>query len=294
MERLDIAIIGSGPAGLSAALNAKIRKKNFILYGQKEFSQKVVKAPKIHNYLGFTGQGGADLKEQFSTHLNEMGIEICEEKVNAIYCMGDYYTLMIKDQVVEATTVILATGVNFGKPLRGELAFLGRGVGYCATCDAMLYKDKVVAIVAYQKHEEMEANFLAEVASKVYYIPMYKEAIDVIEGIEVIVDLPVEILGDQLVKQLVLRNQTLDVDGIFILRESVALDQLVPGLTLDGSHIEVNRQMKTNLPGCFAAGDVTGTPYQYMKAAGEGNVAALSAVSYLNEVAKSKRDKGDQ
>lgn len=284
MERLDIAIIGSGPAGLSAALNAKIRKKKFMLFGQKDFSPKVVKAPKIHNYLGFTGQGGAALKEQFAHHLKEMEIEITEQKINSIYCMGDYYTLMANDQMYEATSVILATGVNFGKPLRGELEFLGRGVGYCATCDAALYKDKVVVVIAYNKHEEGEANFLAEVASKVYYIPMYKEDVEVSDEIEVIVDLPVEILGDELAKQLVLRNQTLDVDGIFILRDSVAPDQLVPGLKLEGAHIEVDRQMKTNLPGCFAAGDVTGTPYQYMKAAGEGNVAALSAVAYLNSV----------
>lgn len=95
-------------------------------------------------------------------------------------------------------------------------------------------------------------------AEKVYYIPMYKEAVEVWDSIEVIYDLPVEILGNQHVSELVLRKQVLQVDGVFVLRDSMAPNQLVPGLKLDGSHTEVNRQMRTNLPGCFAAGDVTG------------------------------------
>ena len=97
----------------------------------------------------------------------------------------------------EATSVILATGVNFGKPFKGEEEFLGKGVGYCATCDAPLYKDKVVTIIAYNKHEEAEANFIATIASKVYYIPMYKEEVEVDWSIEIINDIPVEIVGDR-------------------------------------------------------------------------------------------------
>ena len=83
------------------------------------------------------------------------------------------------------------------------------------------------------------------------------------------------------VQKLVLKNQELDVDGVFILRDSVKPSQLVPGIELDGNHIAVDRQCRTNLKGCFACGDITGAPYQYIKAAGEGNVAALSAVEYL-------------
>lgn len=282
-ERIDIAIVGSGPAGISAALNASIRKKSFKIFGSKEISNKLVKAHKINNYLGFYGKSGVEIRDEFAKHLEFMDIEITEDKINNIYSMGDYFYLMGTSNNYEASTVILATGVNFGKPLKGEEEFLGKGVGYCATCDAPLYKDKVVTIIAYNKHEEAEANFISQVASKVYYVPMYKEEVEVNSSIEIVRDTPVEILGDKFVEKLVLKDRQIDTDGIFILRDSISPGQLVPGLELDGNHVEVDRKMNTNLKGCFAAGDIVGTPYQYIKAAGEGNVAALSAVSYIDE-----------
>lgn len=282
-ERYDIAIIGSGPAGLSAALNASIRNKKFIVFGTKEISNKLVKAHKVNNYLGFYGKSGKEIRDEFAKHLEEMNIEITEEKINNIYAMGEYFTLMANDKMYEATTIILATGVNFGKLLKGEEEFLGKGVGYCATCDAPLYRDKVVTIIAYNKHEEAEANFIASIASKVYYVPMYKEEVEVDSSIEIVNDIPLEIKGETLVSKLVLKNREIETDGIFILRDSISPGQLVPGLELDGSHVEVDRSMKTNIEGCFAAGDIVGAPYQYIKAAGEGNIAALSAVAYLDK-----------
>ncbi|AVK49363.1 thioredoxin reductase [Clostridium sp. MF28] len=285
-ERYDLAIIGSGPAGLSAALNAKIRKKKFIIFGTKDLSTKLTKAEKINNYLGFYGKSGAEIRNEFAKHLESMDISITEERINNIYAMGDYFALMANEKVYEATSIILATGVNFGKPFEGEEEFLGRGVGYCATCDAPLYKNKVVTIIAYNKHEEAEVNFIGTIASKVYYIPMYKEKVEVNEDIEIINDIPIAIAGDKKARKLILKNIEIETDGIFILRDSISPGQLVPGLKMDGNHIEVDRKMKTNLKGCFAAGDIVGSPYQYIKAAGEGNIAALSAVSYIDEINK--------
>ena len=282
-ERYDIAIIGTGAAGLSAALNAKIRKKSFILFGSNDLSTKIVKASKISNYLGFPSISGQELKENFEKQLKEMEIEVTEEKITGIYPMGDFYSLMSKDNFYEAKSIILATGVNFGKPIEGEERFLGSGVGYCATCDAPLYKGKVVTIIAYNKHEEAEANYVAEIAGKVYYLPMYKEPVEVNEAIEVVKDTPIRIEGMEVVHKLICKEREIETDGIFLLRDSTPPSQLVPGLRLDGNHVEVDRLMKTNLPGCFAAGDLVGTPYQYIKAAGEGNIAALSAVSYLDQ-----------
>jgi len=285
-ERYDIAIIGSGPAGLSAALNAKIRNKNFIIFGNKELTSRLTKAHEINNYLGFYRKSGKELQEEFSSHLKEMDINITEEKINNIYAMGDYFGLMVNEKMYEATTVILATGVQYGKLFDGEERFLGKGVGYCATCDAPLYKNKVVTIIAYNKHEEDEANFIASIASKVYYIPMYKEDVKVDSSIEIINDIPVEIIGEDKVNKLKLKNSEIDTDGIFILRDSISPGQLVPGLKIVDNHIEVDRLMKTNINGCFAAGDVVGKPYQYIKAAGEGNIAALSAVNYIDSIPK--------
>lgn len=288
-ERYDLAIIGSGPAGLSAALNAQIRKKKFIIFGTNELSGKLTKAEKINNYLGFYGKSGKEIRDEFNNHLKSMDIKITEEKINNIYSMGEYYALMANDKIYEATAVILATGVNFGKPLKGEEQFLGKGVGYCATCDAPLYKDKIITIIAYNKHDEDEANFMGTIASKVYYIPMYKEDVEVDDSIEVVFDIPKEIHGDNRVEKLILKNSEIITDGIFILRDSVSPGQLVPGLEMDGNSVKVDRKMQINLKGCFAAGDIVGTPYQYIKAAGEGNIAALSAVSYIDNLKRTSK-----
>lgn len=288
-ERYDLAIIGSGPAGLSAALNAQIRKKKFIIFGTNEISGKLTKAEKINNYLGFYGKSGKEIRDEFNNHLKSMDIKITEEKINNIYSMGEYYALMANDKIYEATAVILATGVNFGKPLKGEEQFLGKGVGYCATCDAPLYKDKIITIIAYNKHDEDEANFMGTIASKVYYIPMYKEDVEVDDSIEVVFDIPKEIHGDNRVEKLILKNSEIITDGIFILRDSVSPGQLVPGLEMDGNSVKVDRKMQSNLKGCFAAGDIVGAPYQYIKAAGEGNIAALSAVSYIDNLKRTSK-----
>ncbi|MFR5265654.1 NAD(P)/FAD-dependent oxidoreductase [Clostridium sp.] len=283
-DRYDIAIVGSGAAGLSAALNAKIRNKKFIIFGNKNLSNKIVKAPKINNYLGFYGMTGPEIKEKFKEHLDYMGIEITEERVNNIYAMGDYFALMVNDKTYEASALILATGMEYTKPLKGEEEFLGRGVGYCATCDAPLYKEKVVTIIGYNKEAEEEANFVSELASLVYYVPMYKGPFELNKNIEVIEDKPVEIKGGMKVDTLVLKNGELKTDGVFVLKDSISPGQLVPGLKITDGHIEVDRLMQTNIEGCFAAGDCVGKPYQYIKAAGEGNIATLSAASYLEKL----------
>ena len=287
-KRLDIAIIGSGPGGVSAAINAKIRNKTLKIFGTKEMSEKLVKAQEVQNFVGFYGKSGTQLRDEFAQHLKQMEIEITEEKINNIYNMGEYYALLGSEGQYEASTVILATGVNFGKPLKGEKEFLGRGVSYCATCDGALYKGKHVTVIAYSKKEEEEVRFLAELAEKVSYLPMYKEAVEVPDNVEIIEDKPVEVAGGFKAEKLILKNQELATDGIFILRESISPDQLLNGIELDQNHVKVDRTMATSMEGCFACGDIVGTPYQYIKAAGEGNIAALSAVSYLAKLGKSK------
>ena len=282
MERYDIAIVVSGPAGLSAALNAKIRNKKFIIFGNKELSHKLSKAPKINNYLGFYGVTGAQVRDKFLEHIDNMGIEITEERVNNIYAMGDYFALMVNEKMYEATTVILATGMEYTKPIKGEEQLLGNGVGYCATCDAPLYRVNTVTIIGYNKEAEEEADFVSEVAEKVYYIPMYKDAVKVNENIEIVAKKPLEIVGEEKVSSIKTDDGELETDGVFVLKDSISPGQLVPGLEIEDGHIKVDREMKCNIPGCFAAGDCVGKPYQYIKSAGEGNIAALSAVKYID------------
>lgn len=281
-DRYDIAIVGSGPAGLSAAINAKIRNKKIILFGNKELSNKIIKAPKINNYLGLKNITGEQLKEKFSAHIEDMNIDITAERINNIYAMGDYFTIMANEKTYEATAVILATGIEFSKPMPGELEYLGRGVGYCATCDAPLYKGKVAAVIGYNKEAAEETNFISEIVGKIYFLPMFKGEYKLNSNVEVVTGVPVEIKGTDKANRLILKDREIDTDAVFILKDSVSPNQLVPGLEMDEMHIKVNRKMETNLAGLYAAGDITGKPYQYIKAAGEGQVAALNAVSFID------------
>ena len=297
MERVDIAIVGSGPAGLSAALNAKIRNKSFIVFGNNNLSNKVIKASKINNYLGFYGVTGKDLAEKFKEHINSMDIKITEERVNNIYAMGDYFALMVNEKMYEAKTIILATGMEVGKTLEGEERLLGKGVGYCATCDAPLYKDKKVAIIGYNKESKEEANFLNEIASKTYFIPMYKndslmrESNELDNSIEVINDRPVQIKGENLVNKVSFKEKEIDVDGVFVIKDSASPKSLVPGIETEGPHIKVDINMQTSITGCFAAGDCAGKPYSYIKSAGQGQIAAINAVSYLDKLRLEQKNK---
>ena len=282
MERVDIAIIGTGPAGVSAAITATIRNKKILLLGRKELSGKIAKAHEIRNYPGFPAVSGEELAQKFREHLDTMGIGITEKRVAAVYAMGDYFALQAGEDMIEARSVILAGGVVQGKPLDGEEEMVGRGVSYCATCDAPLYRGKTVAVIGYNPREEAEAAFLSEVCGKVYYFPVYDGEPDLPDSVEVIrarVTGVAQADGKRVVHT---DGGDYPADGIFILREAVAPGQLVPGLQTDGPHVAVNRQMETNIPGVFACGDIAGTPYQYVKAAGEGNVAALSAVRFLS------------
>ena len=281
MERYDIAIIGTGPAGVSAALTAKNRNKTILLLGSRQMSEKVAKAHEIRNYPGLPFVKGEELAEAFRNQLDRMEIQVTEQRIGAVYAMGDYFALQAGEEMLEAKTVILATGVVSAKPLPGEEALLGRGVSYCATCDAPLYRGRAAAVIGYSSREESEAAFLSEVCSRVIYFPMYPGEPDLSDRVEVIREKPVEILKAENGLKVKTAEGEYAADGVFVLREAVAPAQLVPGLETDGAHVKVNRKMETNLPGVFACGDLAGTPYQYVKAAGEGNVAALSAAAYL-------------
>ena len=284
----DIAIIGTGPAGVSAALTAKNRNKSILLLGRKKLSGKVLKSHKILNYPGLPGIAGEDLVKAMQRHLDDMGIEITAEQVTNVYAMGDRFAIQCAKEMYESKTVIIASGVMPGKLLPGEEENLGRGVSYCATCDAALYKGKQAAVIGYSPKEEDEAEFLAEMAEKVYYIPVYSDEIRLKgSNIEIVKGAPREIRREEGKSVLVLEDREIISDGVFVLRDAVSPGQLVPGLETEGAHIKTARDMSTSIKGLFAAGDITGTPYQDAKSVGEGNVAALSAVAYLAEAAKS-------
>lgn len=283
----DCIIIGTGPAGLSAALNLKTYKKSFVWFGSKSLSDKVRKAEKITNYPGFPELTGQELFAHFEDHIQSAGLEITEKTVTNVMSEGNYYMVLADNEIYEAKTLILAMGVMTAKLLKGEDELLGRGVSYCATCDGMFYKDKEIAVLCNDPKYEHEVEYLADLAAKVTYFPLFSDSQVKKENVTISKDFPVEVNGIDRVTGLTLKSgEILSVDGVFCMRNAIALSKLIPELEIENGHIVVDRAQKTNLPGCFAAGDCTGRPYQYTKAVGEGNVAAHSCISYLAEIAE--------
>ena len=277
----DTAIIGTGAAGISAALTLKARNKNVAVFGTDKLSGKIRSAEKIRNYPGLPMVSGEEMSRVFRAQLDEMGVEIISRTVTGIYAMGGFYSLLCDQDAYEAKTIILCTGVATVKPVPGELEFLGRGVSYCATCDGFLYKGKTLAVECTSKELEPEVSYLAELAEKIYLFPLYKDPHIAESNVELIVKRPREIKGGRKADTVVYDGGEVKVDGVFMLTESVSPGVLLYGIETDGGHIKVDRECRTNLEGVFAAGDCTGRPYQYAKAVGEGNVAAHSALDYL-------------
>lgn len=278
----DTAVIGSGPAGLSAAINLKIRNKEFIWFGSADLSRKVNLSEKIINYPGLGAVTGARLNEAFKKHAQELGIELNDRLVTSVMPGKDNFMLLAENEIYEAKTLLLCTGVSGKKELPGEKEFLGRGVSYCATCDGFLYKGKTIAVYCTGPEYEDEIEYLAGLAEKVYLFAAYKGCRTDLANVEILKKPIKSISGTLKVQAIELSDgSTAEVEGVFFLRDFVAADTLVPGLKTEGAHIEVNRAQETNLKGCFAAGDCTGRPYQIAKAVGEGNVAAHSILEYL-------------
>lgn len=286
---VDCIIVGSGVAGISAALTLQLNRKSFLLFGSKGLSEKIEKAEKIHNYPGLSDVSGKGFVETLQAQLKDAEIDVKEEKVAGVYALKENFTLLTQDgKQYDSRSIILACGVESIKQIDGEEGFLGRGVSYCATCDGFLYKGKTIAVVCTTKRLEHEIGYLADFAERVYLIPMYKDVEIERENVAIIRKMPIKIDGGMRVERIVFSAPPaegvpaeLPVHGVFMLRESVSPAVLVGGLQMENGHVVVARDMATNIKGCYAAGDCTGRPYQYAKAIGEGNIAAHSVSEFL-------------
>lgn len=290
-EMHDLIIIGTGPAGLSAALTAQNRGLDFEIFGPADLSPKIAKAPKVHNFLGLSDISGKDLSAALRRQAEDAGIKIRTERIGAVYSMGDSLSVQVGQDFEYARAVILASGLAAVKTIPGEDELTGQGVSTCATCDGMLYKGRPVIAISDSRAEESEVAFLASVCSSVEYIPLYREEPDMtvlLKSIKIVKETPIEIAKSGNKITVTTDKGVHEGDCAFVLRESVAPSKLVPGLETSGGSVTVDRQMATNIPGLFAAGDITGAPYQYMKSAGEGTVAAISAAKYVSKFKQEK------
>lgn len=276
----DILIIGGGPAGLSAAVAAQGRGKQTLVISNPTEHNPLSKAPIIHNYLGLPGRSGRAMLEEFTRHSLDMGAELRTGRVLTVMNMGESFFVTVGSDVYEAKKLILTGGVSRGSKYPGEEALVGRGVSYCATCDGMLYRKRSVVVIGRAKDAPLEANYLAQIGCQVTYVsPTPPVGLD--SAIPAVRAGRLEIEGSGSVTGVRADGVLLPCEGVFILRETVAPNDLLPELALEEGYIRVNRSMETNLPGVYAAGDCTGKPLQIAKAVGEGLIAGEAAAEAI-------------
>ena len=277
----DLIVLGSGPAGLAAAVGALGRNKTVLVIGNRWQDSPLAKAERVDNYLGMPGLTGTQMLQAFHDHAAAMGAEFVEGK--AISVMA-YKGVMVAvgSEVYQGKALVLASGVQRQSKFPGEEALLGKGVSYCATCDGMLYRNRPIVVVGRSKEAPQEANYLHSIGCKVTYTGL-KSPEGLAEGIPFVMASQVEILGEGTVTGIVLGGETYPCDGVFVMRQAVASTDLLPQLKTEKGSIVVDRHMATNLEGIYAAGDCTGSPLQVAKAVGEGHIAALSVCEYLDQ-----------
>ena len=283
----DIAVVGGGPAGLSAAINARARGKSVVVVGNDYRESPLYRAERVDNYLGMPGMTGAQLLGAYRRHAESMEVDFRAGRVlNIMQLEGTCY-LSIGSEMETAKAVVLATGVVRGKKLPGEVKYLGRGVSYCATCDGMLYRGKPVVVVGMAPDAPEEANFLQGIGCQVTYVSA-RAPEGLVPAIPYVKSGRLEIVGEDGVTALRVGDTELPAQCVFLLRSAMPPTDLLPDLALEeNGYITVNRQMGTNLPGIFAAGDCTGLPLQLSKATGERLGAGQAAAEYVDQLSNS-------
>lgn len=278
--KYDLIVLGTGPAGLSAAVTAHGRDKSVLVVGNRWQDSPLARAKRIDNYLGMPEMTGAAMLEEFQLHAERAGVDFVNGRVISLM-EWDGFALTIGNDVYQGRALIMAPGVVRQMKYPGEETFLGRGVSYCATCDGMLYREKPVAVVGRSKDAPHEAEYLKSLGCQVTYVAARQpEGMD--PEIPFVKASQLMIKGEQAVTGLEVNGEEIPVSGVFILRDALAPTDLLPALETENGAIKVDRTMATNIKGVFAAGDCTGGPLQISKAVGEGLVAALSACEYLD------------
>ena len=243
----DLIVLGSGPAGLAAAVAARGRGKTALVIGNRWQDSPLAKAEKIDNYLGLPGRTGYELLEEFQKHAEGAGVEFVTGRAISLMAWNGF-TVTVGSDMYQGRALIMSPGVVRQTKFAGEQEFLGRGVSYCATCDGMLYRGKDVVVAGRTADAPEEAKYLKSIGCNVTYTAPKKPA-ELADDIPFIPAGKLEIHGEQMVTGVTLDGADVPCAGVFVLRASVAPTDLLPTLELDGGYIKVDRAMRTSVEG---------------------------------------------
>jgi thioredoxin reductase (NADPH) len=296
----DVIIIGAGPAGLTAGMYCARGGKKTLILGSVYGSQQSM-GGLYENYPGFPdGIQGIELSERMLAQAEKYGTEVHEEMVVKVVSLNGVFRVKTENWEYEARALILATGAGHRKlSVPGEEEYATRGVSYCAYCDGALFRNKTVAVIGYGNGAARAVLYLAGLCEKVHLLNVREDLVaeavyldriktltnlNIVQGVE-----PIRILGDGFVTAVEFRargrERTLDVDGVFVEMGVVPNVSLAVDLGIEltkGGFVKVNRlTQETNIPGVFAAGDVTGGRMQVTTAVGAGTSAAISAMRHI-------------
>lgn len=296
----DVIIIGGGAAGLGAALySARFALKTRVI--AKEYGGTGNIAHLVDNWIGEPGISGLDLMQKFISHVKEYQVPLIEAEVVSIEKTKKCFVIKTKEKKnYEAKTLLFANGMTHRKlGVPGEKEFSGKGVHYCYTCDGILYKDKTVAVIGGSDAAALGTLFFEAYAKRIYVIyrgdklraePISAEKVYKMKKAQVIHNTNVvEIYGDRFVKGIKTdTGKDIKLDGVFIEVGHLPLSVLAKsiGVKLDEKgFIQVDKNQATNIPGLFAAGDITNATSlkQFITSAAEGSIAAQAVYSYLQK-----------
>jgi thioredoxin-disulfide reductase len=299
----DLVIVGGGIVGFAASVYAGRFRLKTLLVGDS-FGGTLSLTHVVENYPGFKTITGLDLTNKVREHAMDYGIEAKQDRVASIErCSQGCYKVSTENETFHTHTILFATGTEWRKlDVSGEKEFANKGVHYCATCDGMFYRDKIIAVVGGSDSAAKEALLLSEYGKKVYVIyrgesirpePINRERVEKNPKIEIINNTKIEeIKGDEYVTHVILDkpyrgSKELEVDGLFVEIGHVPISDLAieVGVQINEKReIKTDRQGRTNLPGFYAAGDVTDLPFkQAITGVGEAITAVFNAYNYIRE-----------
>lgn len=305
MKRYDAVVVGGGPSGITAALYLCRSGLSVALVEMLAPGGQMLKTEHIENYPGFPkGINGWELADVFAAHLEGYQLDRYNDAIASMEQASGVWTVVVGKQTLEARTVLVCSGANprpLGLP--DEARLTGRGVSYCALCDGNFFRNQVVAVVGGGNSALEEALYLSRIAKKVYLVhrrdafrgaQIYQDKLKAASNIELVLNTVISgLLGDDALKGITLRNVKTGeerdqvLDGLFVfVGYSPQNDFLPKELTVDAQgFIVTDCEMKTNLPGLFAAGDIRSKQCrQVVTAVGDGATAATAAFSYLEQL----------